>query len=282
MHISLVLATIGRTAEFERFLSYLHKQTYCDFDLVIVDQNPDDRLVKILDPYQGLFPIQHHRFSIGVSRARNHGLKYVSGDVIGFPDDDCWYPKNLLCSVVEIFSEHQDLGGLTGSIVESKKKISGNARFDRKAGFVTLRNVWRRANSNSMFFRKKVVDALGGFDEAIGPGAGTPWEGGEDIDYPIRVLKMGFTIYYFPDLEVFHPDSIKGDWIKARGRAYGYGVGMGYVWRKNRFPYWLVAYYVIRPLGGSILNTLIGRIPKAIFQWSACRGRIRGFLMDQS
>jgi hypothetical protein len=64
-------------------------------------------------------------------------------------------------------------------------------RFDETAGLVSLTNVWRRICSVTIFLKRKVVETIGGFDEMMGLGAGTPWEGGEDIDYPVRAMRTG-------------------------------------------------------------------------------------------
>ena len=43
---SLILATVDRVTELERFLERLDRQTFRDFELFVVDQNTDDRLVR--------------------------------------------------------------------------------------------------------------------------------------------------------------------------------------------------------------------------------------------
>lgn len=98
MHFSLILATIGRTEELKRFLASLDKQTLRRFELIMADQNPDDRIKPLLEPYQDHFPIMHlHRpTERGASKARNVGLQHANGDVLTFPDDDCWYLPQLL------------------------------------------------------------------------------------------------------------------------------------------------------------------------------------------
>ena len=40
----------------------------------------------------------------GLSRARNAGLRMIAGDIVSFPDDDCWYPPDLLQRVADASS----------------------------------------------------------------------------------------------------------------------------------------------------------------------------------
>ena len=97
MKFSLVLATVDRSDELERFMFHLNQQICRDFELIVVDQNQDNRVELILAPYFDKFPILHIKSNeLGASKGRNMGFKYVSGEIIGFPDDDCWYASDLL------------------------------------------------------------------------------------------------------------------------------------------------------------------------------------------
>ena len=99
--ISLVLGTLGRTEQLQFFLEKVSVQSYANFEIIIVDQNIDDRVDKLLIDYIPRLAITHLRAQPGLSKARNLGLKSCSGDIIAFPDDDCWYPPDLLASVVK-------------------------------------------------------------------------------------------------------------------------------------------------------------------------------------
>lgn len=276
--ISLIVATVGRSAELERFLAHANQQSYRNFEVLIVDQNSDDRLEKIVERYRNRIAITHVRCSPGVSRARNVGLRLANGGLIAFPDDDCWYPPALLESIVSLFSKNTNWGGVTGRIVNEMGTWSGDARFDRKAGCVTLANLWRRACAATLFFTKETVAAIGNFDEELGPGAGTPWGGAEDIDYPARAIKAGRTIYYDPNIRVFHPDLSVAARADGLRRAYSYGAGIGRVWRKQRFPIRIIGYYLLRPFVGTCLCLLTGHLMQARYRWAAFRGRLSGLM----
>jgi glycosyltransferase involved in cell wall biosynthesis len=284
---SLVLATIDRTNELERFLSYLDLQTHRRFELIVVDQNEDERLTPVLEPYESKFSIRRCVSEPGLSRARNVGLKCVTGDVVAFPDDDCWYPPNLLRNVADFLEDCPELGGITvrcesrtgqdGGRLAAKGSSVGAARFDKRAGPLNKANVWLRACSYGIFLRRNVVEEVGGFDESLGVGAGTPWEGGEDIDYPLRAVEAGFEIYYRPDLFVLHPAPPVRDYSLLADRAYRYSAGIGRVWQKHDYPFWLVVYHLLRPLGGACLSLAKGRREEALYYLQSLRGRLAGW-----
>src|SRR5258707_9390843 len=118
MKFSLILSTVGRTQELARFLEHLDRQSYRFFELIIVDQNPDEILEPLIRQYKERFPLQHRRSGRGLSRARNAGLQDFSGDIVTFPDDDCWYLPDTLEQIAHVFDENSNYDGFTGRGVD--------------------------------------------------------------------------------------------------------------------------------------------------------------------
>lgn len=277
IHFSLVLATTARTEEPRRFLASLDAQTYRNFELIVVDQNQDDRLTPILAPYTDKFPILHLKSeNKGVSRARNQGLDHAGGDVVAFPDDDCLYPPELLARVARFLDDHPEEDGLTGRSIDETGKDS-NGRYDTHPGPVNKLNAWRRGIEYAIFLRAGKAKGLR-FDEAVGPGAGTAWGCGEGTDYLLRLLSRRASLSYDPELTVLHHSTVPPYDSGSMRKAYAYGRGVGSMLKRHRYPPWFKANLLIRPFGGAILSLLGMRRAEAEYRWNTFRGRLRGLL----
>jgi len=276
MKFSLVLATRGRVVELQRFLDALERQTYRDFELVVVDQNPDDRLVRILTRPGIGFPIIHLRSEPGLSRARNLGLQFAQGDIVAFPDDDCWYSPDLIERVHDSFTCHSDAHGLTGRCIDSTGRNS-SGRWDTTPGWITPFNLFKRCTSITIFLRHLVIERVGNFDETLGVGAQTPWGSGEDTDYIRRALTAGLMVFYSPAIHVYHENpSLRPDRTQLAGRL-AYSRGFGRVLRKHHYPFWFVAYQLSRPPGGMLLALIRGRLVQVRYHALTSLGRFRGW-----
>lgn len=278
MYFSLVMATVNRTKKLEKFLEYLDKQTYRDFELTVVDQNADDRLDPILQLYHDKFSILHLRsVKRGASRARNIGLKHANGEIITFPDDDCWYPPDLLERAYCFFEEHPAIHILTARSADDKMEHS-HMNWDLSAGSINRFNLWKRVIEFSIFIRLEAAKQVGNFDEFLGVGAGTPWGSGEGPDYILRAIKQGFSIYYDPGVVIYHPQPVQRYDSKAVARARSYGGGIGAVLRKHKYPLWFVCYQWIRSAGGAFLCLASGQFGKSRHYLAALQGKITGWL----
>jgi len=270
------MGTLGARADrLGVFLDSLAGGTYRNVELILVDQSQQDGPLSSLISQQP-FPVLRLRSQPGLSRARNIGLAAASGDLVAFPDDDSWYPRTLLGRVVERFRVDPFLGGLAGRPVDADGH-SAFPRWDLRAGSVDKFNVWRRCNSNALFLSRATVERVGGFDETLGLGSGTPWESSEDVDYPLRVLAAGLPISYDPTLLVHHPRTLPVFDSAGVARAESYGRGMGRVLRKHGYPWWFVLYQGARPFAGALLSAAAGRVAKARYHRAVLRGRREGF-----
>lgn len=274
MRFSLIMATRGRDADIAAFLASLLAQGRGDAELIIVDQNADDRVAPVIAPYRDRVAITHLRSSVAnACHARNLGLASARGEIVTFPDDDCLYPPGLLDRVDAAFRGDPALAVLTGP-AESPQGGLGSGRWRQEAGPITLANVWTSVIEFNLFLRRDVALGLGGFDEAMGPG--TPLGSAEGNDLVARAIAAGHVARYDPAQRVIHPDKRLTDIAVARARLYG--AGLGFALRRHGAPASVWLPFAIRPLGGIGVSLLRGRPRDAAYYAHTFLGRARGFL----
>ena len=276
---SLIVATIDRTSQLERFLKSMVDQSYSNFEIIIVDQNLDNRLESIITKFQTQLKILHLHSSTGLSKARNLGLEYFQGDVVAFPDDDCWYSPNLLSLIAKNILENNSRSGITGRAGLSNT-IKSQWKWDTNEGWVTRKNVWTRAISISVFLKRDVIFSVGRFDDTLGAGSGTPWGSGEETDFIVRAVDCGHKIWYDPSVYIFHDDNIHDEDANSTVRALLYGAGMGRVLRKQRYPFLTVTYFILRPMVTSFYAIIQGKFARARHFAYLSKGRAIGWLYN--
>ena len=276
MRFSLIVATLGRTEEIRNLLLSLASQTEQDFEVVVVDQNSDERLAPILASFAGQLRLRHLRSDVrNLSHAKNVGLRASKGDVVGFPDDDCIYHANTLEKVSGQFARDSKVTFVSGPAI-SPSGVLGSGRWAKVSGPVTASNVWTRVIAFNFFSRRAAVLSVGGYDEELGIGG--RFGSGEESDLAIRLLRNGGTGHYDFGLRVTHPN--KALTRPGVDRAYHYGTGMGRVLRKHGAKPFTVLTFAIRPLGGAVLNLLRLRTLAASYYWMTLRGRMAGYFAD--
>jgi glycosyltransferase involved in cell wall biosynthesis len=272
--ISLIVATMNRVDELDRLLVSLEQQSCCDFELIVVDQNPDGRLVPLLANHHRL-DIRHLRSERGLSRARNVGLRAARGELIAIPDDDCWYPPNLLAAVTSWFDSHPTFG-LLGTTLRTEEDQPSGPRSPAASCAVTRTNVWRCAVSTALFMRRAVVDAVGEFDEMIGVGARSPYQSGEETDYILRAFEHEFGMWYESSLSVQHPPlhSI----ARLKKTSYPFALGTGRLLRRHRYPLHQVGAHLARSFGGAAVSLCRGKLDRALVYALRGAGQLAGYV----
>lgn len=265
-HFSLIVCTVGRSQALERLFESLQKQGEDDFEVILVDQNPEGYLDTLLQTRAKDLNLRVVRCEKGLSRARNAGLRVARGDIVAFPDDDCWYPAGLLADVRSWFSEHPAIDVLTCPTRDADGAFS-NGTFLPTSRNVRRGHVLYAGNSNGLFFRARAVAVTGFFDETLGAGSGTPFGAGEESDYLFRALAAGCNIRFERNLFTHH-DQVERVLDEAGlERAAFYARGFGRILRLHGFSLAYLLARSARSLVAAGLALATGRLALARMKW---------------
>lgn len=93
--VSIIIPAFNRSALLMRAMESVYRQTFVDFELIVVDDGSTDETAEMI---RQQYPEVNYIYqaNAGVSSARNKGLEVAKGDWIAFLDsDDEWMPHKL-------------------------------------------------------------------------------------------------------------------------------------------------------------------------------------------
>ena len=242
MFVSVVIPTVGRESLTQTVESVL-RSTHRDLEVVVVDNtawNPIARdivgRVQVSD--------SRVRYAVeprpGASSARNHGLRAAKGAIVAFTDDDAVVDERWLTATLRGFQRADRVVAVTGLTVPQKLDTPAEVAFELYGGFgkgfqqrLYDLDVHRGPGllypytvgfgaGNNMAVVKEAVLALGGFDDALGPG--TPTYADEDLDLLLRIVLAGHQVSYEPSAIVRHAH--RSDWDGLKWQVFTYSAAM--------------------------------------------------------
>jgi len=238
---TVAICTRDRPEALDRCLGYIERLRYPVLDVVVVDNAPPDDTVRRL--VQEKYP--NFRYLCepqpGLGWARNTALAHSSSEIVAFTDDDCAPDPSWIEALGQAFTEDEQTMAITGLVTPFELETPAQILFERSGGFGRGfdHQSWRLGTTTgrrgamhlgagrfgtgaNMAFRRSVFSSIGDFDVALG--AGTPTEGGEDLDMFFRVLEKGYTLVYEPRAVVRHVH--RRDLDGLRRQLEGHGVGL--------------------------------------------------------
>ena len=94
--ISVIIPTYNRAEKVVRAISSVLNQTFSDFEVIVIDDGSVDHTDKAVARLKGPIKYLAHSANLGVSAARNTGIKHSNAPFIAFLDsDDHWLPEKL-------------------------------------------------------------------------------------------------------------------------------------------------------------------------------------------
>ena len=280
MKISLVLTGADRHKDLARFYSSISGAIVSEnfvIELVFVNQGLFVPPVTI-DAFESLSHIELKCNRLPLSIARNIGMQKVTGDIIGFPDDDCWYSPLVLVQVANYFEANPTTSAICTNVYDPVAQCAYGGRPSDIHTAISYYNLFKLPISVGIFIRIQAFKSVGfNFDEKLG--AGTPLGSGEETDLIYRLIKNGFKVDYVGSIQVFHPVPKYQEADVEKFHTYGLGFGYlnGRIVRDGecRVLYYL-ALVLLRSLAGSVVN--LHRTTTRRMYWNRLLGIVQGFV----
>lgn len=183
MYFSIIIPVYNCEQYIKRCIESLKKQTFRDFEVLIIDDGSTDNSKKIIEHFiqDDKHFIYLYKNNAGVSSARNLGLSQSKGNYVIFIDSDDWVEPTLLEEIYNIGNSY-DIIQYDFYKINKKHKKEIHIKSELKEiiqgeGAV----VWKRA------FKKDVIKNIF-FDTAL--------IGGEDYLFCVQVFLNMKSFYY--------------------------------------------------------------------------------------
>ncbi|MBD97609.1 hypothetical protein CL648_02255 [bacterium] len=281
--VSVVIATLGDSALVMNALDSLKRQTFKNFDVIIVNQGPS-LMKKMIKEYSDL-TLQYHEIDTAcVSFSRNYAASVAAGFWLAYMDDDAQYSPEFLASAVQTLNKYA-LDGLTGVVVDAQKQPIARSLSGKKTQMIHVDsfNLWMCSAS---IVSKEMAIKIGGYDSEFGPGK--RWGCGEEADFLLRLIDQKAKVYFDSNLYVYHPSETEKlntlDLKKIWRRGFSYGAGRGALIRKHssRMPVWgcvQLTKMLLAACLGVIQSILMIRLRYGVRDIASLCGRFYGFFL---
>lgn len=158
---SIIIPVYNVEQYLDKCLKSISKQTFLDFECIIVDDGSPDNSNAIIDKYVNKdqrFKVIHQK-NMGLSAARNTGLDVAKGDYITFVDSDDYIANDylekfvlkiassnadiIICGIIEVFKNYENSRVFANATTEVIKQ---NILADTWPSFV-----WNKCYKKELF-----------------------------------------------------------------------------------------------------------------------------------
>jgi len=197
--ISIIVPAYNAEKYIEKLIQSLLNQNYeKDFEIIIINNNSNDKTKEILDKYKNKIIYLEQNKTASSYVSRNMGIKKAKGDIIAFTDSDCIVDKDWLINgekslkhnmadivggrVKFYFSAKPSITEYFDSIIYLRSKES----FEKQHSLPTL----------NLFVNKEIFYKIGFFPKV---------KSGGDFYWTNKAYKEGYKLIYDNKTIVYHP-----------------------------------------------------------------------------
>jgi GT2 family glycosyltransferase len=274
---SIIVPTLNGMKWLPTLMDALAKQTFHDFEIIVVDDGSSDETVGFLEAHYPAVRVVVNRRNHGFVFSCNTGAAIARGTLLVFLNNDTEPESTWAEELARAVCEHPHTGIFASKLLLFDQRETLHSAGDSIGldGVPRNRGVWQHDTGQfdqqtavfggcggAVAYNRQLWSALGGFDEQF-------WMYVEDADFAFRAQLLGWEATFVPKARVYHHLSATGG-----GTLASYYVGRNTIWliAKN-MPRTLLWRHFHR-----ILFTQLGIAFDALLNWrgAAARARLRG------
>jgi glycosyltransferase involved in cell wall biosynthesis len=200
--VSVIVPVCNGEAFIAACLDSLINQQVAPREIIVVNNGSTDATEQIVKNYKTVIIVDEP--IMGASRARNRGAEVAQGSVLAFLDVDCIARADWVEQGWNALT-YTDADGLVGFSQGISRNIYADffqRSYDRFIPEIQCTDGrLRKIDTKNFFLRRRVFQAVGGFDIAIG--------NSEDVDLGIRLHIGGYRVVYELSVVVSHVNPVR-------------------------------------------------------------------------
>ena len=214
-HVTAIVCTRERPEQLEQCLGALSRQTYPDYDVLVVDNAPSQAVQDICRRWSVRWvpaPVA------GLTQARNVGARAAYGELIAYIDDDAVAEAGWLQAVAESFLD-PDVAAVSGRVrymnaIGDTRRISDQEAAEDRVrppgsfnqetpNWFSLACFGGVGDGGNMAFRRELIASSVAFDVRLG--RGRVLECGDEHVVFASLIARGLRVIHNPAAIVRHP-----------------------------------------------------------------------------
>ncbi|MEY3956219.1 MAG: hypothetical protein RLZ73_673 [Bacteroidota bacterium] len=202
---SLIIPVYNRPQELDELLACIQLQEFRDFEVVVIEDGSTNDAAQIIEKYKASFDLAYYvKENGGQGFARNYAFERAKGDFFIILDSDALLEPTYLNEVDKaIKADNLDLFGGPDKDHPSFSPIQKAISYSMTSFLTTggirgkEKNIGGQFHPRSfnMGISRKVYEATGGFKIT---------RMGEDIEFSIRCISLGFKSGLIPKAFIYH------------------------------------------------------------------------------
>jgi glycosyltransferase involved in cell wall biosynthesis len=198
---SVLICTYNRAELLDMALEALVNRTTEKPDQVVVVNGGDEGADVVVRRYQkdgGMQMELVKTVNKNLAASRNVGLPHCTGDIVAMTDDDAEVFPDWVTKMKQTHEYHPEAGGVGGAVIGAESENSLRNRIANLAVFSSpgQSGYVRTIAGVNVSYKRAALDQAGLQDEILFRG--------EDVDFNWRIKKLGYEIYYSPEIRVIH------------------------------------------------------------------------------